>query len=166
MENTYARLNSSQKEELRKIIANNKSPGLEVKRAQAILMLDEEEKIEKIIRFTNYKRRHIFELRETYFKEGRPAITDKRKGKPKELLTKRQREEIIQTLKTKSPNACDVYYNSDYWTTGILGEYILKTYAAQYKSKTSYYVVFRKAKFTYHKPGTVNMAAKRRISQD
>ena len=153
--NAHARLNSSQKEVLRNIIANNKSPGLEVKRAQAILLLDDGEPIAKIIRFTNYRRRHIFHLRQRFIKEGGAALTDRRKGKPKELLTKKQRKEIIETLKTKTPNECDPYYNSDYWSTGILAEYILKAYTVQYKSKTSYHIVFRQAKFSYHKPGTV-----------
>ena len=36
-----------------------------------------------------------------------------------------------------------------------MGEYIQRTYGVAYKSKTSYYLIFRQAKFTYHKPGRV-----------
>jgi len=87
---------------------------------------------------------------------GRGAIKDKRIGKPKELLTKQERENIIETVKTKTPNECDAHYRSEYWTTGILGEYIKRTYEVEYKSKTSYYLMFREATFTYHKPGRVS----------
>lgn len=73
----------------------------------------------------------------------------------KELLTKKQREELVHTITTKTPNQCDSYYNSDYWTTGIAAAYVKKTYNVQYKSKTSLYIIFKQAKFTYHKPGRV-----------
>ncbi|MFH1187677.1 MAG: hypothetical protein V1688_02315, partial [bacterium] len=55
---------------------------------------------------------------------GRSAGTPphKNKGKPKELLTKKQLDEIVKTIKEKTPR--DFGYNTDYWTTGIVGAVI------------------------------------------
>jgi len=42
-------------------------------------------------------------------------------------------------------------------SSGTLGFYpnIEEKYHARYKSKTSYYLIFKRVKFTYHKPGQV-----------
>ncbi len=37
----------------------------------------------------------------------------------------------------------------------MLGDWIEKKYKVKYKSKTSLYLLFKKASFTYHRPGTV-----------
>ena len=68
-------------------------------------------------------------------------------------MTKPQREEIIDTLKTKSPK--DIGYQADYWSTAVLGYYIEQKYRVKYKSRTSHYLLFKKAEFTFHKPGQV-----------
>lgn len=122
---------------------------------EAVLMVNEEANDKAITRFTGYNREHAFWLRKRYAQQGVSGIEDKRKKNPKELLTKREREEILQTIKTKTPNECDTYYGSDYWTTPLVGEYIRRTYHVAYKSKTSIYLIFRQAKFTYHKPSRV-----------
>ncbi len=79
-------------------------------------------------------------------------MVDKREGKPKELLTKKQREHVIEMVKTKTPDKLG--FASSHWTTGILGKWIEEKYEVKYKSKTSLYLVFKKASFTYHRPAT------------
>ena len=74
------RLNKLQQQELQAVITNSKSSGLEVRRAQAVLLLDSETKIEAIIALTNYSRRQIFDLRKKYLKFGIIVIQDKNKG--------------------------------------------------------------------------------------
>ena len=146
-------LNKKQTQELNDVIDRGKSTGREVRKAQAILLLNSGINIQTIIAATKYQRRRIYTLRHQYFKQGIAIIKDKRKGKPKELLTKKQRDEIAHTLTTSTP---DTYgYGYSYWTTGILGDFIERSYGVTYKSKTSYYLVFRHAQFTYHKPGRV-----------
>lgn len=108
---------------------------------------------ERIKSFTGYSRAQAFRLKQRYLREGIGCLTDKRIGKPKELLAKKEREEIIETVKTKTPKDCG--FASEHWTTGILGKWIEQKYKAKYKSKTSLYLVFRQAKFSYHKPGRV-----------
>jgi transposase len=129
----------------------------EVRRAQAIMLLNDNTSLDTITALTGYKRRQIYTLRSNYLRNGIDSIVDQRAGKPKELLTRKQREEIIETLKTKKPKEIDTYFkNYDYWTAGALGAYIKRTYDVAYKSKTSHYVLFKQARFTYHKPGRVS----------
>lgn len=84
-------------------------------------------------------------------KNGIESLKDKREGKPKALLTAKQREKVLETVKTKTPKDCG--FVSEHWSTGILGEWIKKKFKVEYKSKTSLYLVFKQAKFTYHRPG-------------
>lgn len=147
------KLTQKQIQELQNVIYDSQSSGREVRRAQAVLLIDKETDIQMIIALTKYSRRQIFDLRKNYLNQGIQTIKDKEKGKPKELLTKRQRQEILEILKTKTPKDCG--YNWDWWTTGILADFIERQYKVKYKSKTSLYIIFRQAKFTYHKPGRV-----------
>lgn len=149
----YTQLNKKQTDELNDIIHNGESTGREVRRAQAIFLLNNGSSVETITAVTKYRRRRMYALRQRYLKEGIIVIKDKRKGKPKELLTKKQHNEIARALNSSTPK--DHGYEYDYWTTGILGDFIEHTYGVTYKSKTSYYIVFREARFTYHKPGRV-----------
>lgn len=150
------RLEKDQRQALARLINDHGRSARECKRAQAIMMVDRQMAIPEITEMTGLGRSQIFNLRKQYANAGITAITDKKKKNPKELLTAGQRKLIIETIKTKTPNGCDPYYNSDYWSTGILGEYIKRTYNVRYKSKTSVYLVFRQARFSYHKPGKVS----------
>lgn len=147
------KLTPKQTNELKDVVRNNDSTGAEVRRAQTILLVDQEVESTAITAVTGYSRRHAFTLRRRYLENGISAIQDKRQGQPKALLAKKQREEVIAAVKTTKPS--DHQYNSQHWTTGILGDFIKRKYRVQYKSKTSYYLLFKGAKFTYHKPGRV-----------
>ncbi len=150
------KLTNKQQQLLQAIINNSKSSGLELRRAQAVLMLNQGMIVEEIIALTNYSRRQIFDLRKNYLKKGITVIIDKQKGKSKELLTKKQLVEIVEIIKEKTPR--DYKYDTDYWTTGIVGAVIESAYKIKYKSKTSIYLIFKEAKFTYHKPGRLYQA--------
>lgn len=147
------KLTQNQIKEVESLAYDRKSSGQEVRRAQAVLLLDKEEKIELIKRLTHYQRRNIFDLRKKYLEQGIVALQDKQKKNPKELLTKPQKEEVALILQTKTPK--DFGWECGYWTTSILGHLIEEKYQVKYKSKTSFYLIFKKAKFTYHKPGRV-----------
>lgn len=128
-----------------------------MKHAQVILLIDQEMDAHTIELITAYTQKYAYKLRRQYLQVGIEAITDKRTPKPKELLTRNQREQIIETIKTKNPKELGSYYqNYEYWTAGVLGEYIKRTYQVEYKSNTSHYLLFRRARFTYHKPGRVS----------
>lgn len=147
------RLNPNQIEELKSLINNSQSSGKEVRRAQAILLLDQQKDVMVIGSITRYSRRHIFDLRKKYQEKGLEAVKDRQIKKAKELLTKKHKAEVAFILNNKTPRDFD--YNSDYWTATILGDFIKRQYNVLYKSKTSYYLIFKQAKFTYHKPGRV-----------
>src|SRR3989338_6417034 len=146
------RLTTGEIQELRSLVHASKK-STETKRAQAVLSLDRMAAMQDIGVLTDLSRSQIFNLRKRFLAEGVAAPKDKREGKPKEILTKKEWEAIIETVKTKTPK--DVGYAGDHWTTGILGYWIAEKYKAKYKSKTSLYLVFKQAKFTYHKPGRV-----------
>ena len=139
------------------VISDAERTSREIKHAQAILLIDQEIDPGTIEMLTAYTQKHAYKLRHRYLTCGIEAITDKRTPKPKELLTQKQRAEIIEVIKTKKPEELGAYYEKcEYWMTGVLGEYIKRTYDVVYKSKTSHYVLFKEAKFTYHKPGRVS----------
>lgn len=147
------KLNDTQIEELKQFI--KKGSGRENRRAQAIILLDKSVSQEIIELTTGFKRRQPFQLRDKYFKFGLEVIKDP-KREPKKLLTKVQIQEIVKIVKTIKPKDIDGRYrNSDFWTTVLLGDFIEREYSVKYKSRTSLYLIFRSAKFTYHKPGRV-----------
>lgn len=143
-------LTSHQKKELSEIIRNSEAKAPEVRRAQAILLIDSNAPATTITTLTNYTRRHAWRLKRQYVTNGRDAIADKREGEPKPLLTKKQRQAVIATLTTKTPDEAGYY--GEGWTTNMLGDFIERRYHVRYKSRTSYYLLFKDARFTFHKP--------------
>jgi transposase len=146
------KISEKQKKELEQFIQIS-TKKQEALRAQALLLLEEKGMQKKLSLFTGYSRAQAFRIKRKFFSEGISSLHDKRKTEPQALLTKQQREEIIETVKTKTPK--DFGYEREHWTTGILGDWIDRNYRVKYKSKTSLYLLFRRAKFTYHKPGRV-----------
>lgn len=148
-----SKLTGEQRQELEAIIRRRGSGSAEVRRAQAVLLVNDETETSVVTTLTGYSRRHAFTLRRAYLRQGRDALRDKRRGNPRELLTKRQRSEVVTILRTKRPG--DFRYDREHWTTTILGDLIERRYSVRYRSKTSERLLFRQAKFTYHKPGRV-----------
>ena len=147
------KLTTQQKEELSAYMKEEKRSRKEVYRAQAVILIDAEMDPETIFSLTNLRRRQSFEWRKAYLESGITALQDKRRGKIRELLTRQQRDEIIETVKTRKPK--EFGYEREFWTAGILGDWISRNFKVKYKSKTSLYLVFKQAQFTYHKPGRV-----------
>ncbi|MBU1062509.1 MAG: IS630 family transposase [Candidatus Omnitrophica bacterium] len=143
-------MDKNQERELEYFIKDKNHSIKEIKKAQVILMLNKRLDLETIEYITGYSRRQCFEIRKKYLVKGIVAIEDKKRKNPKELLSKKQREEIIAVIRNSSPK--DSHYDSDYWTTSIVGDLIWREYQIKYKSKTSIYLIFKRAKFSYHKP--------------
>jgi transposase len=121
-------------------------------RAQAILLLDEGNESKVIERFTRLKSGYVYELTQKFKNEGIASLKNKRNKKPKTLLTKGQREAIRNLLKDETPH--NYGYDCDQWSTSILAELIEKRFNVRYKSKTSYYIIFKDARFSFRKPDT------------
>jgi len=60
---------------------------------------------------------------------------------------------VVRIIKEKSPK--DYGYDSNYWNTSLVAAFIEQQYEVKFRSKTSIYIIFKQAKFTYHKPGRV-----------
>ena len=133
-------------------IQDEASSKKEVCRAQAILFLNDGYDSSTIKRFTSFNTHYAYELTHRFKKMGVSSLTDKRKRKPKNLLTKKQHAEVQFTLKNETPR--QYAYNCDQWTTGILANVIEERYNVRYKSKTSYYLIFKEARFSFRKPDT------------
>lgn len=124
----------------------------ELKRALAIILMDSNTDPELIATITDYNRKYTLVLRKKYLNKGVDCLQDRKTKHPRALLTKNQRSNVIQTIKTLTPKSFG--YDTDYWTTNILGHLILEQYKVKYKSRTALSLIFKEAKFTYHKPGT------------
>lgn len=146
------KLKPNQVLELREYLKSSESKK-ETNRIQAVLMVDKELDPDLIKEMTGFSRSQIFELRKKYLEKGISSIEDPTRKNPKELLAKKDRDEIVETIKTKKPE--DIGYHSDFWTTTIVGDWIKKKYKVKYKSKTSIHLIFKKASFSFHKPGRV-----------
>lgn len=120
---------------------------------QAILMLDQGQEIETIKLVTGLGRSRVFGLRKGYLENGKKCLEVKPRGINR-LLTKKQLRDIVKTVKTQSPKEAG-FGNYEFWNTGILALHIEEKYHVRYKSKTSYYLIFKRVRFTYHKPGRV-----------
>jgi transposase len=141
-------------EELNNLVKHTKD-GNEVRKAQAILLLDRKTDLSTIIFLTGIKRSRVFGLRKLYLTKGIDILKSKSKNK-KTILERKQLREISHTVKTKKPEEADSRYKGNkFWTTAILADYIDRTFEVKYKSKTSYYLIFKRVKFSFHKPGRV-----------
>lgn len=149
----YKKLTEEQKKELTTLISKTGTDTKEIRRAQAILLIDQGASFSSIFTLTGYKRRGSFLFRQRYLKAGLKGIEHKRKGKPKTLLTLAQREEILHILERDTPQAHG--YNQPFWTSSILADLIKEKYGVVYKTKRPFYLLFQEAKMTFHKPGQV-----------
>jgi transposase len=142
------RLSIKELSELRDVVRISKS-AIEIKRAQAIMLINTGADDLTIQTMTGFGKSFASALRKRYRKKGFEGIKE-RERKSKKLLTKTQLTEIQKAVRKTKPN--DHGINADFWTTSGLAVFIKRKYNVVYKSKTSYHLIFKDAKFTYHKP--------------
>lgn len=141
-------MNTEQKQKLNQFIKKTKD-GSASRRAVAVNLLEAGISTD----FTGYTRKHAERLRRNFIKIGDKAFEDKRKNNRDRILTTKEKQQLVKTLKTKQPkdviSGCEV----EHWTTGLLGIYIFELTGKKYKSKTSEHLLFKEAKLTFHLPG-------------
>lgn len=122
----------------------------EAMRVLAILLFDNNSDSELIKSLTEYDKKYASNLRRKYLKGGIDTLKDRKGKKPRSLLTKGQRQEVIKIITTATPKSFGI--DEDCWTSAILGALIREQYNVQYKSRTPLSLLFKEARFTYHKP--------------
>jgi transposase len=150
--NFLQKMTKAQREELRSIIKQEEEDRVLIRRAQAILLLEERISATTIEAIVGLKREVVVKLRRIYLRKGLEALRSKRKKKKiTELLSRNQKAYIVGILNTKKPSDFG-FTNREFWTAAILGQLIQEQYGVKYKSKTSLYLIFKEAKFTFRKP--------------
>lgn len=150
MKTLAQKLNAKQIQELNSYKREKDRSAAEAMRVLAILLIDNGSDSELIKNLTEYDRKYASNLRRKYLKRGVVALNDRKGKKPRALLTKNQRNQIVIIIKTLTPKAFGI--DADHWTTAILGALIKEQYNVQYKSRTPLSLLFKEARFTYHKP--------------
>lgn len=145
------KLSPLQLEELSQAVYKEKDPH-NLRKIQAIFMVDRNQPGELIETLTTLKRSRVFGLRKLYQEKGLASILSKPK-KGKSLMTKKQLSQLKKVL--KEPTSPINLYQTPFWTTRLLADYIKTEFDVDYKSKTSLYLIFKRVKFTYHKPGRI-----------
>lgn len=146
-----SKFNEQQIAELENVLNHTKLVA-DLRKIQAILMLDRNQNLDIIEALTSIKRSRVFGLRKQYLDKGLDAIrTQERKGKL--LLSRKQLNQLKKIL--KDPSSPITLYQTPFWSTRLLADYIKEEFDVDYKSKTSIYLIFKRVKFTYHKPGRV-----------
>jgi len=153
--NFKEKLTQQQIRELEAYIKRGTNKSQESKRAQAILLVEQEVSNQLLGILTALKHVTAVKLRKRFIKDGLDAIKNKREDKkPRSLLTRNQRKQLATVLVRDTP--IKYGYDCSYWTTWILSHLIFEQYGVKYKSRTSIYVIFKESKFTYHKPERVS----------
>lgn len=96
---------------------------------------------------------HARRLKYAFLHQGTIAFEDKRRSNRNRVLTKQERETTIQILQTKQPKDVIAACTDEHWSTYWLGRYIGEMFGKAYKSRTSHYLLFHEAKFSFHLPG-------------
>lgn len=143
-------LSNEQIANLKKFIAVQDGSAKELARAQGVLMYEKKLDFELINEMVGLKKSVILKWRARLIHRGVIAFLNQKK-KEKTSLTKTDIEQIVNMLKDKNPT--DYGYKTAFWTTSILAELIKDRYNVICKAKKRLYLLFKRAKFTYHKPG-------------
>jgi len=144
-------LSEKQVNELAEFIKDRTNKAQEIKRAQAILLVEQKLSKSLLDQLIGLEYHTVVKFRKKFIKHGLDAIKNKREDKkPGALLTRNQRKQIVEVLNNETPEKYG--YGYPYWTTLILCDLILSQYGVKYKSRTSVYAIFKESKFTYHKP--------------
>ena len=145
-------LSEYQKDELRRLMNKEDCTKGEMMRAQAVLILNKDVSGQLVEELAGFDKKYVSQLRKKYIEQGIEALISKRKKRIRLLLTKKQREEIIEILQKQKPS--NFGYESSFWTTLMLGDLIERKFDVRFKSRTSLYIIFKEARFSYHKPET------------
>ena len=140
-------LTDEERKALQAFMGETKDLG-EYRRAMAVANLEHGVPLDLL----DVSEKHAQRMRREFRKIGPDAFKDKRHNNKPVLLTPSQRRDVLKMLQSTTPNDHG-YTNSPFWSTTILARIIEQEYGVVYASRTSYYLLFRESKFTFHMPG-------------
>jgi capsular exopolysaccharide synthesis family protein len=123
-------------------------------RYQAVQLMKLGYKVEEIEEITGCDRSDLISWEYIYDNDGLEALCDKRKWGINAKLTRLQKEELKERLRVLTPARVlgdeAELTNGNYWTVTDLENAIKQWYGVEYKSRNSYYNLFRYCDFSYH----------------
>ena len=122
------KLKNGQIHDLEEFIRDKESNKKEIRRAQAILILCNGGSESLISSLTGFKKKYVFKLRNKYLEKGLAGLKTK-KRKHRDLLTKRQIKEVIETLEIHKSS--EFGSNASFWSTFLLAQF----YEGQFGSR-------------------------------
>lgn len=136
--------------ELQRFLHKRSGTANELARAQSIVMYEQGTDQNLTILLTGYKRSAVLKWRKRFVSAGIEALLEKKK-KSRALLKKNQIQHILKVIREETPEKYG--YGCQFWTTSILAHLIKEQYNIEFKTKKPLYLLFKQAKFSYHKPG-------------
>jgi transposase len=150
-----AQFTEDQRSELRSFAKERGRPAAEAMRAQAALVAND--KAWDALFAVGVSRSQAYHWKAEYLAHGLESLGEKRTNHRGQVLTTAQLSTVKGWLKNTSPG--DHGYSEQFWSTLILADLIGRRFGVAYKSRTSYYLLFKQSSFTWHKPGMHGEAA-------
>lgn len=148
---TKIRLKEKEKKDLLKLKRKSKSEIIR-DRAHAVLLRNNDETLNDIAK-TLFRSKEF--VKQAILRFNNNELHDLKLTGHNYKLTRINRNNLIEMIKTKSPNELKEFsFKDQFWTTDILRAVIKNKYNIEYKTDKSYYDLFKAAGFSFHKPKT------------
>ena len=127
-------------------------------RARAIVKLIEGKTRRVVADFLEVNIATVDDWQRKFRRYGIDGLRTKPQKGNRQLLTRKQKNEVKQTITDKRPE--ELGLTGKFWNIPLLRRYVTDTYHVIYRSFTSYRRLFSYCGFTFHKPVKVNRKQK------
>lgn len=149
-------LTDQERQELLKVKRGSKS-SIVKDRAHVVLLKAKGKKVKDIADVVFRGQTFVKQGIKRYIEGGIEKVKEHQKGGNSRKLTEGQKEELKELLE-KEPKKYG--FKQNFWSIELLEEFVEKRYKIRYKSKQSYYHLFKYCGYSFQRPG------KRDIRQD
>jgi len=123
-------------------------------RARAIVNLIEGKSRKTVADFLEVNIATVDQWQRKFRRYGIEGLKSKPQKGNRHLLTRKQKDEVKQTIKGKRPE--EMGLEGKFWNVPLLKAYVKNAYHVTYRSPASYRRLFAYCGFTFHKPVNVN----------
>lgn len=148
MKTTSINLMPDEVQQLRQIRKTHKS-SIVRDRAHVILLKKKKKTIQEITEVLERSENFVKNAMAIYKQGGVPGLTNLQKGGSNRKLNVKEKESVKSDL-GKSPK--DHGYQEEFWSLGILKDFLLKSYRIEYKSDQSYCDLLKYCGYSYQRP--------------